>query len=433
MKKLIAIFVFLLVSSTVAFSQVEICNNGKDDDGDGFIDCYDIDCASSVSCKGGYVGNNANCEAKPSSFPKFSMALDWGSPNQVTDHLTRISIGDLDRDGIPEVVTLNSVTDKLYVLSGKDGTIKKSLTPGYDVQREIVIGNLNDDNCAEIFTYGIINSQHYIISYDCNFNELWRTQIRGKVGVDQGDPVHFGLADFDGDGLVELYAKDLILDAHSGKILVNSSSDWRYVNGGPVAVDMDGSPGLELVLGCNIYTVTLNPARTAGSGSLTLFKSHPDYKTRTTPNILYRHTTSIADYNLDGYLDVLATGSYKTTDNTSAFFWDVHNNNLIVYNDYNSATFTILGCTGSTGTPYLKGWDQGMGRINIGDLDGNGKMNASFVSGKYLYALDENFNLLWRKMLKKKLLVLLVVLFLILMEMEVRIYRVSLLTLAIRN
>ena len=402
MKKLIGLLVAFLLVSTYAIAQsAEICNNGIDDDADGFIDCYDSDCVNFASCAGGYVGNDANCEAKPSSFPKFSMTLDWGSPNQVTDHLTRITIGDLDRDNIPEIVTLNSVTNVIYILNGKTGAIKKSLKPGYDVQREVAIANLNNDTCGEIFTYGIIGSKHYIISYDCNLTEIWRTQIRGKVNIDLGDPVHFGLADFDGDGKVELYCKDMILDAHTGIIIVNSVSDWRYVNGGPVAVDMDGATGLELVLGCNIYTVNLG-ARTANSGSLTLYKNHPDYKTRITPTVLYRHTTSIADYNLDGYLDVIATGSYKTTDNTSAFFWDVHNNNLTVYNDYNSASFTINGCNGSTGNYYAKGWDQGMGRINIGDLDGDGQLNAAFVSGKYLYALDENFSLLWRKDVKEE-------------------------------
>src|SRR5689334_17005737 len=120
MKKLIgplAAFVFL---SSFAFGQIaEICNNGIDDDGDGFIDCFDSDCVNFIGCAGGYVGNDANCEAKPSSFPKFSMTLDWGSPNQVADHLTRVTIGDLDRDAVPEVVTVNSVTNQLFILDGR--------------------------------------------------------------------------------------------------------------------------------------------------------------------------------------------------------------------------------------------------------------------------------------------------------------------------
>lgn len=402
MKKVVGLLVaFILLSNFAQAQSAEICNNGIDDDGDGFIDCYDSDCVNFTGCAGGYVGNDANCEAKPSSFPKFSMALDWGSPNQVVDHLTRISIGDLDRDAVPEVVTLNSVTNRLYILDGRNGSIKKSLNPGFDVQREVVIGNLNNDNCAEIFTYAIVGNSHFIISYDCNFTEIWRTQIRGNVGATAGDPVHFGLADFDADGKVELYCKDMILDAHTGTIIVNSTTDWTYVNGGPVAVDILGTGKLQLVIGCSIYTVNL-ATRTANSGSLTLAKSRTEYQTRTNPIKINYHTTSVADYNLDGFIDVLATGSYNGNNNTTAFFWDVKNNVLKTYNDYIAGNVTINGCNGSTGTYYARGWESGMGRINIGDLDGDGKMNASYVSGKFLYALDDQFKLLWRKDVKEE-------------------------------
>lgn len=399
MKKPVGLLTALLLVSTLALAQVsspEICNNGIDDDGDGLIDCYDSDCVNFSGCAGGYVGNDANCEAKPSTFPKFSMALDWGSPNQVADHLTRVTIGDLDRDGVPEVVTVNSVTDQLFILSGLTGAIKKNLKPGYDLQREILIGNLNNDNCAEIFTYGIISKSHYIISYDCNFNELWRTQIRGNVSTTAGDPVHPGLADFDGDGKVELYCKDMILNAQTGAILVNSTTDWTYVNGGPVAIDILGTGKLQLVLGCSIYNVNL------AAGTLTLAKSRTEYQTRSNPIKINYHTTSVADYNLDGFIDVLATGSYNANNNTTAFFWDVHNDVLKTYNDYIAGNVTINGCSGSTGAYYARGWESGMGRINIGDLDGDGKMNASYVSGKYLYALDDQFNLLWRKDVKEE-------------------------------
>ena len=33
-----------------AYSQTEICDNGIDDDGDGFIDCYDPDCSNNNAC-----------------------------------------------------------------------------------------------------------------------------------------------------------------------------------------------------------------------------------------------------------------------------------------------------------------------------------------------------------------------------------------------
>ena len=49
-----------------------------------------------------------------------------------------------------------------------------------------------------------------------------------------------------------------------------------------------------------------------------------------------------------------------------------------------------------TGKYYQNGWHQGTGRVNIADLDGDGKLNLAYVSGKFLYALKEDMTLLWK-------------------------------------
>jgi hypothetical protein len=107
MKRFLLLLVLGLTSLTLSSYAQEICNNGIDDDNNGFIDCFDQSCANNTLCSGSYIGNDAVCEAKPTQFPAFRMTLDWASPNRVTNHLNRMSIGDLDRDGIPEVVVTN--------------------------------------------------------------------------------------------------------------------------------------------------------------------------------------------------------------------------------------------------------------------------------------------------------------------------------------
>lgn len=387
MKRLLILCAFGLVLTAVPLSAQEICNNGRDDDGDGFIDCYDTDCSVSTFCKGFYLGDDALCEATPPAFPQFTMALDFSSPDETTNHLSRMAVGDLNRDGKPEIVTMNRYTDRLFILNGSDGTIQHQATVDFDPNWEVAIANLDDDDCGEIFFFGHFdppgsnNDGYYIFAYDCNLNFIWRTAEKLR-----GDPINYGLADFDGDGKVELYVKDEIYDAHTGTRLVKSTgSSWTRINGGPVAVDMLGDDKLELVLGCAIYSVDLG-ARTKDSGSLTLLKSWPDYYIRNEYN-----ATSVADYNLDGHLDVLASGSTDSHgDNTTVFFWDVFNNTMLTYSDPIAGKITIFACPDQTGEYYKDGWKNGTGRINIGDLDGDGQLNASYVSGKYLYALDEN-------------------------------------------
>ena len=99
MKYLFLLLISVAITISASAQLVEICNNGIDDDFDGFIDCYDGSCSNSPSCAGIFLGNDATCQAIPPQFPKFTMALDFSSPDETTNHLSRMVIGDLDRDG----------------------------------------------------------------------------------------------------------------------------------------------------------------------------------------------------------------------------------------------------------------------------------------------------------------------------------------------
>lgn len=380
MKRTAFLWVCLSLCSilTLAQAQTEICNDGIDNDGDGFIDCFDGNCAANSLCDGTFLGNDALCQAQPVEFPKFTMTLDFASPNETTNHLARMAIGDLDRDGIPEIITMNRYTKKIFILDGRNGSIKHQTTTTHTPQWEIAIANIDNDNCAEIFTFGTQSGNTFLMAYNCDLTtQLWKTQI-------PGDPINFGLADFNGDGKVELYAKDAIFDAKTGVRLVNSQ-DWSDHNGGPVAVDIRGDADLELVIGGYIYDVDLGNG-TADNGSLTELMKIPDYHIKFEYN-----ATSVADYNLDGFLDVLASGStVDKGENTTIFFWDVQNNTVKTFFDNTAGSYQPTG------------WKFGTGRINIADLDGDGQMNASYVSGKFLYALDEDLNLFWRKVINEE-------------------------------
>lgn len=386
------LIVWFNLGAISAFSQ-EVCDNGLDDDGDGFIDCYDPDCSNNMACSG-YFGNDANCQAIPPAFPQFSMRVDWSSPNGTANHLNRVSIGDLDADGIPEVVSTNIESDRIYILNGDGGTIKHQLAVNYAIERESSIANIDGDNCAEIFTFGRENGNWTVFSYDCNLNLNWKRRA-------SGNPVTLSLADFDGDGLVELYYRDEILDAHTGTRIVRST-DFNDIVGEPVAVDIDplnsGDPDLELIAGCIIYDVNLGN-RTTDSGSLTERDRVNSFHNRKEFS-----STSVADYNQDGFLDILASGSLNAKDaNTTLFFWDVQNDVVTTFSDPDPSIIVALSCSnGATSARYANGWQNGTGRLNIADLDGDGQLNVSFVSGKFLYALDENFTLFWRVVINEE-------------------------------
>ena len=402
---LILLFAAVFAAETSFAQSTEICANGLDDDGDGFIDCFDGDCANEVVCTGGYIGNDLNCEATPSEFPKFSLALESKSEDETAIHLGRIVVGDIDRDGIPEMITTNRYAKKIFILNGDNtagiNTIQKSLKVDYSPSyTDVLIGNIDNDNCAEIY---VVSTSWKLYAYDCNLNLITGFPIQLA-----GDPGMMGLADFNGDGKVELYARNAIYNAHTGAEIV-APKDWDASdsnirpNGGPVAVDIlnDATKNvhlltdaikddnLELVVGGIIYSVNI------AGGTITAEKTLPNVARKTDSD-----ATSIADFNLDGSLDVIISAKNTADKNTTIFFWDVKTGVVKTFSDPIAGDFTIQNCQGKTGTStddyYKNGWHQGTGRVNIADLDGDGKLNAAFVSGKFLYALKEDLTLLWK-------------------------------------
>jgi hypothetical protein len=391
----------------------EICNNAIDDDGDGFIDCYDKDCSYNLACDGFFLGDPV-CNVKPDTIPPVELKLKFRSgTSQATNHISHIIAGDINGDGKPELLTTYTSdynntgisSRKINAFeapgSGTDLHLTKSIdvninTPAAEMFDDIAMADINSDGCAEIFATinDVPNASNYkIVAYDCNGNQVWTSPISFSF-----HPGLIGLADFDHDGLVELYSRTQIFDAHTGSLLGNHNIDnvnsgihsgvnrgWGMNSNAPVAVDiLPANPGLELVAGCRIYGVTIN--RGAMIATLTLLKELPSYATRTAS--ARSNPTSVADFNQDGYLDVLAVGSDGSYDaNTTIFFWDVQNNVVKKYVDLTGVN------------DYANGWKNGAGRINIADIDGDALMNAVYVSGGYLYALKEagaTLEVLWK-------------------------------------
>ena len=100
----------------------------------------------------------------------------------------------------------------------------------------------------------------------------------------------------------------------------SSSTNWDNIPGGPIAVDILGDEDLELIIGNKIYGVNLGD-RSEGSGSLTLLATMPGaYQPKSQGYASGESaTTAVADYNLDGNLDVIVTGA-DGGNVSSAFF-----------------------------------------------------------------------------------------------------------------
>src|SRR5689334_21869674 len=101
MKRLLVII--SMVVATHAYAQ-EVCNDGIDNDNDGFVDCYDSKCYTNAFCENFFLGKDASCDVKPDTFPPFEMKPKYTS-NGGSNHMNRLVVGDVDSDGIPEIVS----------------------------------------------------------------------------------------------------------------------------------------------------------------------------------------------------------------------------------------------------------------------------------------------------------------------------------------
>ncbi|WP_221407798.1 hypothetical protein, partial [Reichenbachiella faecimaris] len=367
------IFILVLCIVPNLLLAQEICDDGVDNDGNGFVDCYDSACSGTEECSEFYFGNSVVCDDPATQNPVFQIKLQWSSADETAFNSVTPAIGDIDNDGIPEVVSTNRVQNTVTVLDGATGITQHGpVNVGFDVAKTVAIANLDDDDCAEIFVRGFNNNN--LAMYSCDLStEIWKVNTTvSKVNM-------ISLADFNGDGVVELLHGNEIRNAHDGTVIIagtgNFGSEVIYASL-PIDILPDAAcancEGLEIVAGGKIYSVDIaNQIRTLERDINDVLPAGSQYAIK--GGSFNKNAVSVADYNQDGNIDVVFSGAQYvgSSKKTAVFFWDVINFNVISYLP-----------------PQNHG--AGTGRINIADIDGDGELNCTFVSKERLYALDEN-------------------------------------------
>ena len=373
------IFIFSLFFFLPLFLQgqtVEDCTNGLDDDGDGLIDCFDTDCTCTGQCDSFYYSTcNPDCYYLPPCGP-VSLATKWVS-NAETGTYSPLVAGDLDGDGIPEVVTTLVEGSELYILNGATGQIKLQISNPSTVWvggTAPAIADLDNDGFGEI---AIVGSDRRLYCYEHTgvlkfvSTALVGYALRYRYGVPN-------IADFDHNGFPEINLGNQVFNGQTGALLAsggNFLSDGEhparvalgYSFASPVAVDVFpanacfGCQGLEIIAGNQVLSVNLVnglvlPVAFAPAGYSDGF-------------------TSVADFDGDGDLDAIVQGQ-RAGQNT-VYIWDIQ--------------------TGTIMREYqlLNNWSEGASRVNVADLDGDGLLDISFVCHPWIYALRNDFTPLW--------------------------------------
>jgi hypothetical protein len=208
-----------------------------------------------------YGNSQPPCEAQGPSAP-FSPSLEWAwesasGSSSFNVHMTPM-IADMNADGTPDVVvtTYPSAQSTLAIVRVIDGRTGLSImttslgSGGINALSgiaQIAVGDIDNDGMPEVVAVNSNGTQLIAFEHDGTFK--WR---RNSFNLVWGGPA---LADIDGDGLVEIIAGRTVLNGSDGTIRwTGTGGSGSYIQGPltPVAdLDLDGVP--EIIAGRTAY------------------------------------------------------------------------------------------------------------------------------------------------------------------------------------
>ena len=320
---IIQIVLFSLLSTNLLLAQ-EICTDGIDNDGDGFIDYFDDDCACdellfNAQCEEG-------CEIYSDPSDSIRMRLKWSSgvinygddmqahrPNLTVDgYGSEIYVGG-------EALINGTETNGIITINSTDGAFKNFHAGDNTTSMKwahITIGDVDHDMNVDFFR---ANSDLGLSRYSNDGTEIWRYDSA------LSRPRYPKLGDIDQDGVAEVYVGSRILNAVTGELLFSrtgssgcnpQTSLGSCITVSSIMGDFTASDGLELACGDIVYEFDTWSA----SGLNT-----PN--TIQAPAPVLDGITGFADVNNDGKNDVIVVRS--NLDQGAVWVWNADDEVII--------------------------------------------------------------------------------------------------------
>jgi len=229
---------------------------------------------------------------------------------------------DLDGDCIPELIAPGYDRKSILVIDSKTGLTKYKIPTTYIFTfygNILLFADIDYDQIPELFVYfepsnnGNIND--HIVCFKLDGSIMWISdQSVGFNSRNTGCP-KLGISDFNQDGVPEIYARNKIFNAQTGKLLVDGGNNGvghknqivGYLSAQSIAAQLDDNPNdLELAAGYTIYKVNIiNLDGEIGNQMI-------PYNIRVNNQLLDGQTV-VADINADGQLDVIVASPGNDT------------------------------------------------------------------------------------------------------------------------
>ncbi|MBK8620466.1 MAG: gliding motility-associated C-terminal domain-containing protein [Saprospiraceae bacterium] len=333
------------------------------------------------------------------TFPTFDFEISrlWESSAQTATYQSPL-LADVDNDCIPEII-VSSVDDFsrdpritsgiTFILSSTGETLRNIGTPFYSWggPTNFALADVNADGLPEIVLAAANVSQNppnqrgRLVCYDTFGNLIWTSdRTFGDFTGNNGSSGAPAFADFNQDGIPEVYIYNEIFNAQTGVKLASGgnnglgrSSDTfnGFSNATTIAADLDSNPDdLELAAGYTIYQVDItNPDGISGNSMipLNIFIN----------NIRRDGYTSIGDINGDRKLDVVVS-SQGNSQFSRLYVYTLNNNTPVLLASTTMPTSGIGCCPDASGPAF------------VGDLDGSGTASIGVTRPYLLLAYKYN-------------------------------------------
>lgn len=303
-------------------------------------------------------------------------------------------VADIDGDCIPEIIisaTTNVVanprlTSGIHVVNPLDGSTLFSFPTvhyAWSAPTSFCVGDVDSDGLSEIIIAAAdhavnpINLRGKLVCYNFDGSIKWISDANFGQNVAWGFAGTPGLADFNQDGIPEVYIYNEIFNAVSGIKLADGGNNGVGIANATslvgsvsitIAGQLDDNPDdLELAAGYSIYkTLIVNPNGLAGN-LMTPMNISVD-------GLLRDGFTSIADINQDGKLDVIVSSE-------GAF----PNGKLYVYDVQMGTTNLIASISLQSGGGAFSHY---VGAPFIGDFNNSGAPKIAMTRSYRLYGFE---------------------------------------------
>jgi FG-GAP repeat. len=220
--------------------------------------------------------SDVDCYIEPAAF-EWGITEVYRSPAS-NHHVYGIPlVGDINGDGIPDIVTVNVnnfyTDNNIHILWGHDQSITDISLNGNVFHDYTTGGTISPYAMCKLNISGVDRTVIFVVTDNCSYlravdlntgEEIWATNMQAA------SPRRFesvGIADFNNDGTPEVYLSNRVYNATNGALIAsggtttnvgntgNTGSNWGSDRRFTIAADVIGDANLELIAGGKVYAV----------------------------------------------------------------------------------------------------------------------------------------------------------------------------------